>query len=159
MLRASGILHTALDIQLQAASTALPTVASTQLIPPTIVSQTGGVSYDNGTGIFTSLINGNYVTNIMLNVNVAAARSFYFYTTINTGSGFVNNRYSARQVNLTSPTDGQIIFTSTNFFPVGVQFKFYFWCSGTGTMDSQDLPGTTPGTVTVAAQRILITGT
>lgn len=156
--RAQGQFHAGLDVQQRAASTALPTTP-TQLILPTVVSSVGGIMYNTGTGIYTSPAAGVYDTVIQFNVSAAAARTFYFYIENDLGGGYVINRYSARQINLNAATDGQITIASSNYFPAGVGFKFYFWVTGgAANIVTIDVPGTTPGTVTVPAARVMITG-
>lgn len=158
-LRAQGAFHGALDVQNRAASTALPTTP-TQLIIPTIITMIGGIGYNTGTGVYTSPQSGVYDTVIQFNVSVAAARTFYFYIENDLGAGFVINRYSARQVNVGTASDGQILIASSNYFPAGAQFRFFFWVTGgAANILSTDVPGTTPGTVTVPAARVMITGT
>lgn len=154
----ADLYRAAIDLQLRTASTAIPTVAATTLILPTIVSNTGNIQYDSGTGILIAPISGIYTTTIAFNVSVPAARVFYFYIDVDVGAGFAPSRYSARQISLTAATDGQILMSSTNFFPQGTRFKFYFWASNTGTLVSTDIPGTTAGTVTVPAARVMISG-
>lgn len=147
----------ALDVQQRAASTAIPTTP-TILILPTLVQAVGGLNYNTTTGVAITPFAGVYDTVIQFNVSVAGARTFYFYIEGDTGGGFLPVRYSARQISVNAATDGQISVLSTNYFPANVGFKFYFWVTGgAGNMVTTDVPGTTPGTVTVPAARIMIT--
>lgn len=157
-LRATkGTVESALELQNQSATVAIPTTP-TIFVVPTLITQRGVLSYNTTTGIFTVGGDGVYDSVFSFNVSVSGARTLYFYFEINTGSGFVVNRYSARRLSLLGATDGQVIFSSTNFFPANTQVRAYFWISAAGDLTTTDLPGTPPNTITVPAARIQITG-
>lgn len=158
-LRGIGQFHGALDVQNRVASVAVPTTP-TLLVLPTIVTAVGGLNYNTTTGVSTTPFTGVYDTVIQFNVSVAGARTFYFYIEGDTGGGSTPVRYSGRQINVNAASDGQIAILSTNYFIANTAFKFFFWVTGgAANMVTMDLPGTTPGTVTVPAARIMITAT
>lgn len=159
-IRSVGASHVALDVQNRAASVTVPTTP-TQLIIPTIITQIS-IGYNNTTGVYTTPITGLYDTILQFNVSAAAARTFWFYLEGDPagGTNYVIQRYSAREVNVNAATDGQIIMASTNYFTANTTFRFYFWVTGgAANAVSMDAPGTTAGTVTVPAMRVMITGT
>ena len=47
-----------------------------------------------------------------------------------------------------------MIITTSAYYAIGTKVKFYLWANATVTLNSVDLPGTTPGTVTSPAARI-----
>lgn len=152
-----GPIESALEIQDQTASVALPTVP-TVFVVPTIITQRGALTYNTSTGVFTVHADGVYDSVFAFNVSVAGARTLFFYFEIDTGSGFVISRYTGRRLSLLGATDGQVIFASTNYFPAGARIRANFWISAAGNLTTTDVPGTTPGTVTVPAARIQVTG-
>lgn len=149
--------ESALELQDQGASVALPTVPTVYTVP-TIVTQRGSLTYNTSTGVFSVGADGVYDSVFAFNVSVAGARTLYFYFEVDTGSGFVISRYTGRRLSLLGATDGQVIFSSTNYFPAGARIRANFWISAAGNLTTVDLPGTVPGTATVPAARIQVTG-
>ena len=145
-----------LDLMNASASVATPTTI-TDLIIPTVNVQRGCIAYNNSTGVITFLESTDYHLVLMFNVNTSASRTLFSYAEIDTGSGFVPIRYSARRLDVTATTDGIKTFSSTNFFTAGTKLKFKHWATGAMTYQSTDVPLTTPGTVTVPAIRLLYT--
>ena len=94
----------------------------------------------------------------MLNVVATANRTIYAAAEVWDGSAWVKSRYSARQLSVTANTDGQVVFQSNNKWNAGQQLRFTLWASGACNVTSVDLPGTTAGTQTVPAIRLLYSG-
>lgn len=139
------------------ASAAIPT-SPTVITAPTITSFQN-ISFDTATGITTFLQAGTYQTVILLNVFDAVTTSIFFGTEIDVGGGFVTNTNSGRQQNINVNINGQVQFTSVNFFPAGVRARSYVWASnGTGTFQTTSLTALPGGAVQVPAKRLLITG-
>jgi hypothetical protein len=151
-------LFPAIDVQNRIASTAIPTTANTVLVLPTKVVETDGLLYDTSTGVITFTRAGIYQHILMLNVVSTANRTIYAAAELWDGSQWVKSRYSARQMSVTSNTDGQVVFQSNNKWAAGSQIRFTLWASGACTTQSVDLPGTTAGTQTVPAIRLLYSG-
>lgn len=63
------------------------------------------------------------------------------------------NRYTARQLRLVNQVEDQFQITATRYVKTGTKFRFYVWGDSTVSLHSTDLPGTTPGTVTLPAIR------
>jgi hypothetical protein len=132
---------------------ALPTV-STVFVFPT-VHYNDGFTYSTSTGEFTFNVSGTYTFNLTINPTPSAAnKKVYFYTSIDTGAGFVIDRYSSRYEELNNGVPSQMIITTSDYYAIGTKVKFYLWSDATVTLNSVDLPGTTPGTVTSPAARI-----
>jgi hypothetical protein len=137
----------------------LPTTPT--VFTPAVTSVlSNGISYNAGTGEMTFTNGGTYTLVLTLNTSASSGnRKVYFYAEINTGSGYAISRYSARSHELTPSTEDQIIFTSTNYFSPGTKTRHYIWASSnTITLNSTDVPGTTTGTVTIPAHRLLWSG-
>jgi len=155
---AAHALLPAIDVQNRVASTAIPTVANTVLVLPTKVVETDGLLYDTTTGVITFTRAGTYQHILMLNVVSTSNRTIYAAAEVWDGTQWVKSRYSARQLAVTSNTDGQVVFQSNNKWEAGAQLRFTLWASGACTTQSVDLPGTTAGTQTVPAIRLLYSG-
>jgi hypothetical protein len=147
-----------LDIMNTSATIAVPITPSFTICP--VVAAQQNIGYDPATGIITFLYTQPYVIVVMLNCNTSANRTVYGFAYINTqnGAGFVPIRYSGRQKQFNAGNDGQTNFQSANVFKAGWQLKLGNYASGAMNFVSSDLPGTTPGTLTVPAIRVLITG-
>jgi len=146
-----------IEIRDTAASVVLPT-APTVFKPPTIVRQDGFI-YDSGTGILTFTRSASYSAVLLFNAQPSAAnKNIYFYSEEDNGVGFVINRYSARALNLPNSTETQVIIATARYFAVGDKIRFNIWGDATVTLKTTDLPGTTPGTVTLPAFRFVIAG-
>jgi len=133
---------------------ALPTTPT--VIKPVTTSAAVGMTYDNTTGVYTFTNGGVYALNLTLNpISTASNKTIYFYAEENTGSGWSIKRYSARTTLLKNTTQEQRVFTAIAFFAAGTQTRHSIWGeSATITLNSVDLPGTTPGTATVPALRV-----
>mgnify|MGYP000063471004 CR=1 FL=1 len=145
----------ALDVQNRSASVAVP--ISPVVVTPQTIAVTNGITYDTATGVVTLPETNTYTVFTMMNVATQNNRTLFTYAEVNLGAGWIISRYSAREMQVNSQTDGQIVTVSINLFQAGTQLRFPLWASGTNvTLTSVDLPGTTPGTVTTPAYRILI---
>lgn len=139
------------------ASIAIPT-SPTVITVPTITS-IQNVSFDTATGIATFLQSGSYQTIILLNVFDAVTTSIFYGSEIDIGGGFVASTLSGRQQNINANINGQVVFSSVNFFPVGTRVRSYVWASnGTGTYQTTSLTALPGGALQVPAKRVLITG-
>lgn len=147
-----------LDVAETGASVALPTTPTILKLPSIAISN--GIGYDTTTGVVTFVNGGVYTLDLLLNINAAGTgKSIYFYVDIDTGTGYNIRRYSARTQEVVSTITQQTFFASTNYFSKGTKLRIYLWGSASGmTMKSVDIPGTTAGTVTVSAARLLWTG-
>ena len=140
-----------------AATTNLPTTPT--VFKPTTTVESSGITYDSSTGEIVFTNGGTYMFMLFLNAQATAANKYiYFYGELNTGSGYAIRQYSARSNLLKTTADEQVLFSSTNYFPKGTKLKIYLWGDATVHIDTHDVPGTTPGTVTIPAARMLIAG-
>ena len=147
------------EIRLTAASTALPTTPTVFTAPSVITQQ--GMSYDNATGVLTINTSGSYTLSHTFNCDPSAAnKKVYFYVEESTdgGSTWVIARYSARQLELINGTETQLIIVGSRFYATGTKIRYYLWGDATVTLKTTDLPGTTPGTVTLPAYRLTLAG-
>lgn len=147
------------EIRLTAASTALPTTPTVFTAPSVITQQ--GMSYDNATGVLTINVSGSYSLSHTFNCSPSAAnKKVYFYVEESTdgGSTWVIARYSARQLELINGTETQLIIVGSRFYATGTKIRYYLWGDATVTLKTTDLPGTTPGTVTLPAYRLTLAG-
>lgn len=147
-----------LEVLDTSASVSLPTTP-TVFKPPTTVSS-NGITYDSSTGIVTFTKAGSYTFLLLLNAQASASnKNVFFYAEVDTGSGFSIRRYSARQHELLNASTQQLTFASANQWDVGHRFRLSVWCdSSSVTLKSVDVPGTTAGTVTLPATRLLVVG-
>ena len=147
-----------LEVLNTAATTACPTTPTVLTPSTTVISN--GITYNSSTGetVFTN--GGSYVLSLTMNATTAVSNKFiYFYAEVDTGSGYAIRRYSARDAEITNSVTQQYLFTSSNYFPKGTKLKLYLWGSASGiNFVSTDLPGTTPGTATVPAVRLMWSG-
>jgi hypothetical protein len=136
------------------ASTNLPTTPT--VLAPQTVTLLEAFSYDTGTGEITIEESGCYTLTILLNAKPSSSnKQVYFYATIDTGSGHQIRQYSARRHELVNNSESQIVWVSSNYFTKNTKVKLYVWADATVSVKTTDLPGTTPGTVTTPAVRIL----
>jgi len=155
--------HASISNHLEIVSTGsgivLPTTP-TVFKPTVTTASTNGITYNTATGEITFVNGGTY--NMILYMNALASannKTIYLYGEFDTGSGYVVKRYSARSQDLTKTTQEQVHFSATNYFPKGTKLRNYIWTStSTVTLNSVDVPGTTPGTVTIPAYRMLWSG-
>lgn len=139
------------------ASTAIPTSPTVATVP--VITLMQNIAFDTATGITTFLQTGTYQTVILLNVFDGVTTSVFYGTEIDTGGGFITNLNSGRQQNINLNINGQITFTSVNFFPAGTRARSYVWASnGTGTFQTTSLTALPGGALQVPAKRVLITG-
>lgn len=146
-----------LDAVDTAASTAIPTTPTVATVPVITVQQ--NISFDTATGITTFLQSGTYQTVILLNVFDAVTTSIFYGSEVDIGGGFVSSLNSGRQQNINVNINGQVVFSSVNFFPAGTRARSYVWASnGTGTFQTTSLTALPGGALQVPAKRVLITG-
>lgn len=147
------------EIRLTAASTVLPTTPTVFTAPSVITQQ--GMSYDNATGVLTINVSGSYTLSHTFNCEPSAAnKKVYFYVEESTDGGSTWNiaRYSARQLELINGTETQLIIVGSRYYSMGTKVRYYLWGDSTVTLKTTDLPGTTPGTVTLPAYRLTLAG-
>jgi len=141
-----------IDVLNTTSSIVLPTTP-TVIVAPTI-NYSNGIQYNTTTGVFTFTNGGVYTFHSTVNATPSAAnKSVYFYAEEDTGSGWVIKRYSARIQELTNAYEEQLTFDSTIYAVPGMKTRHFIWADATVTLNSVDIPGTTPGTVTVPAYR------
>lgn len=137
----------------------LPTTP-TIFAPTASVVTNNGINYNTTTGEVTFVNGGVY--NMLLYMNARSSsgvKDVYLYGEIDTGSGYAIKRYSARSSEVDRTTEEQIHFSATNYFPKGTKLRNYIWSnSATVTLSSVNVPGTTAGTVTIPAYRMMWTG-
>jgi len=140
------------------ASQALPTTPTVLKPPTTVISS--GITYNSTTGEIVFTNGGSYAFELMLNADPSGVnRTIYFYADLDTGSGYATRQYSARSARLTVLGEEQTLFSSANYFTKGTKLKLYVWCSAaTVNVNTTNVPGTTPGTVTIPAIRLLFAG-
>lgn len=154
--------HSAISNSLElldtSATITLPTTPTIFKPPTTVISN--GISYNSSTGEFTFDNGGSYAFTLMLSALPSASnKSIYFYIEVDTGSGYSIRQYSARSAELSNTVNIQTLFTSSNYFAKGTKIKMYLWASSaTITLNTIDVPGTTPGTVTIPAVRLMFSG-
>lgn len=149
-----------LAVELQTSGTVLPTTPTVFAPASATVTTTNGISYDVGTGEFTFINGGVYTMILTLNANASAGnKKIYFYAEMDTGGGFNILRYSAMSRELQPSVEDQVLFSATLQIPKGAKTRHSIWSSAiTVTLNSTDVPGTTPGTVTLPAFRVQWTG-
>ena len=141
------------DVMTTTSGIDLPTTPT--IIKPATTVSSGGITYDSATGEYTMVNGGTYSLNISLNATPSASNKvIYFYAEEDTGSGWQIKRYSARQRRLNVSLEEQTVFSASIYFNPGTKTRHYIWADATVTLNSVDLPGTTPGTVTVPALRV-----
>ena len=147
-----------LEVLNTAATTACPTTPTVLTPSTTVISN--GITYNSSTGEIVFTNGGSYALTLMLNATTTSSnKNIYFYAEVDTGSGYAIRRYSARSAEITNSITQQYLFASSNYFAKGTKIKLYVWGSDTGiNFVSTDLPGTTPGTATVPAVRLMWSG-
>lgn len=147
------------EIRLTAASTNLPTTPTVWTAPSVITQQ--GISYDNATGVLTINVSGSFTLSHTLNCSPSASnKNVYFYVEESTdgGSTWVIGRYTARELKLANATETQLIIVGSRYYETGTKIRYYLWGDATVSLKTTDLPGTTPGTVTIPAYRLTLAG-
>lgn len=138
-----------------AASVTLPTTPT--VFKPSTVVLNDGFSYDPLTGEITFNESGNFTFTLQFNaIPSASNKNIYFYTEEYYNGVWTIGRYTARQIKLVNAVEEQVQITAARYIPVGYKFRFYIWGDSTVSLKSTDLPGTTPGTVTLPAFRLNI---
>lgn len=146
-----------IEIRDTSTSVALPTTP-TVFLAPTVAHQ-NGFTYDSATGILTVTQSASYSISITFNAEPSASnKNIYFYAEEDSGSGWAPVRYSARTLHLPNATETQVLISAARYYVVGTKIRFYIWGDSTVTLRTTDLPGTTPGTVTLPAYRFLMAG-
>ena len=137
------------------ATVTLPTTA-TVFVAPT-VSYNDGFTYNTTTGVVTFSYSGSHTLTLVLNASPSAAnKNVYFYIEEDTGSGWTPVQYSARLTRLANAVETQVTLVASQYYAVGTQLRFYIWGDATVNLKTTDLPGTTAGTVTLAAFHLMI---
>jgi len=145
------------EILSTAATTNLPTTPTVLILPTVVLSS--GITYNTSTGEFVFTNGGSYSFTMLLNAQASAAnKKMYFYAELDTGGGYAIRQYSARDTLLKTTTTEQTVFVSSNYFPAGTKLKLFLWGDATVSISTVDLPGTTPGTATIPACRIMFAG-
>lgn len=138
-----------------AASTTLPTTPT--VFKPSDTVYNDGFSYDSSTGEITFTESGDYTFTIQFNAYPSASnKNIYFYAEEYYNGVWTIGRYTARQIRLVNQVEDQVQITAARYVKVGTKFRFYIWGDATVSLHSTDLPGTTPGTVTLPAFRLNI---
>lgn len=138
-----------------AASITLPTVPT--VFKPSNIIYNDGFLYDDTTGEITFLESSNYTFTVQFNAYPSASnKNIYFYADEFDGTNWVIGRYTARQIRLVNQVEDQVQVTAARYFKVGNKLRFNIWGDATVHLNSTDLPGTTPGTVTLPAFRLNI---
>ena len=147
------------EIRLTAASTVLPTTPTVFTAPSVVTQQ--GISYDNATGVLTINTSGSFSLSHTFNCSPSAAnKKVYFYVEESTDGGttWVKSQYSARQLELINGTETQLVIVGARYYAMGTKIRYYLWGDATVTLKTTNLPGTTPGTVTLPAYRLTLAG-
>lgn len=147
------------EIRLTAASTVLPTTPTVFTAPSVVTEQ--GMSYDNATGVLTINTSGSFTLSHTFNCQPSAAnKKVYFYVEESTDGGATWGiaQYSARQLELINGTETQLTIVGSRYYATGTKIRYYLWGDATITLKTTDLPGTTPGTVTLPAYRLTLVG-
>lgn len=146
--------YPSLELLDDTATVTLPTTPTVFKIPTTTYND--GFTYAPSTGVITFNTTGTYTLSLLLNCEPSAAnKNVYFYAELDTGSGWSIRRYSARQLKLVNAAQTQMLIASSNYFATGTKLRIYLWGDATVYLKTTDLPGTTAGTVTIPAVRLL----
>lgn len=135
----------------------LPTVPT--VFKPHVQSYNDGFTYDISTGELTVNNSASYGVSIQINAIPSSSNKYvYFYVEEDTGSGWQIKRYSARKMELINAQESELLVNADRYYAIGTKLRFVLWGDSTITLRSTDLPGTTPGTVTLPAYRFLMAG-
>lgn len=138
-----------------ASSITLPTTPA--VFKPSVIVVNDGFSYSSSTGEITFNESGNFTFTLQFNALPSASnKNIYFYAEEYYNGVWTIGRYTARQIRLVNAVEDQVQITAARYIPVGYKFRFYIWGDSTVFLKSTDLPGTTPGTVTLPAFRLNI---
>lgn len=143
------------SLQLLSANTTITLPTTPAVFKPSTVIYNDGFIYDSSTGEITFLESSNYAFTIQFNAYPSASnKNIYFYVDEFDGTNWVIGRYTARQIRLVNQVEDQVQVTAARYFKVGNKLRFNIWGDATIQLRSTDLPGTTPGTVTLPAFRL-----
>jgi hypothetical protein len=153
-IRATSVIqYPSLELLSTETSITLPTTPT--VFKATTIAVANSFSFDTNTGIVTVSASGTYSVDLKINAQPTVVNNFvYFYAEINTGSGWVIDRYSARKLLMPSFAEIELLHSVSKFLPAGAQFRHYIWGDATTNLKTTNLPGTTAGTVTVPAYKL-----
>lgn len=141
-----------LDLIDSAASITLPTTPT--IYKPATTLKAEGFTYNATTGVATVDVSGTYTITMAYHATPSASnKNIYSYFEIDTGSGFAAAPYSGLITTLINNAQAQVQATTSGYFAVGTQIRAYIWADATVTLNTINMPGTTPGTVVVPAFR------
>lgn len=156
MLIRPPVLPMALELYDTSASRAVSTTQDSVLILPTKQVAVGGLDYDTETGEITIPLPGIYSLQMTLNPVGGVTTNFWFYASLNSGSGYVNHPTSGRRARVTGAFETQILMSSESYFPAPLKLRFHLWVSDAINLNTTSVPGESG--VSTPAIRILITG-
>lgn len=148
-----------IELRDTSASIVLPTTPT--LFKPSSMTtvRTDGFTYDTANGVIHINTSSSYAISHLFNAEPSAAnKNIYFYAeeSYDGGSTWTISRYSARQLQLPNAQPTQVVIPAARYYPVNTALRYYIWGDATVTLKSIDLPGTTAGTVTLAAYRCMM---
>jgi hypothetical protein len=122
-----------------------------------VVAYNDGFTYDSLTGILTTSVSSSYGLSIVFNaVPPAANKHIYFYAEVDKGAGWVIDKYSARDLLLTVSTETAVVISANNYYALNTKIRYYIWADSAVSLQTVNLPGTTPGTAAVPAFKLQI---
>lgn len=141
-----------------AANIALPTVPT--VFKPSTVNYNDGFIYDPLTGVLEFTQSSSYAISIQFNaIPSASNKNLYFYAEEQPLNGaWTIGRYTARKLELVNAQETQLTISAAKYYPIGTKLRFYIYGDSTVSLRTTDLPGTTPGTVTLPAFRLMFAG-
>ena len=111
-----------------------PFVLSTtpQLLIPTTVNNANHITYDNTNGEFTFELAGTYDLTLAVNVeSTSANQKVYIYAENNTGSGWITNTNSGKQVELVNGAVTQVTLPVGTRRVAGQKVRYFIYASST----------------------------
>jgi hypothetical protein len=137
------------------ASQVLPTTPTIFKAPTTVVAQ--GLAYDASTGETTINTSGDYGVSILLNAQPNSSnKNIYFYVEEYYGGTWTIGQYTARLLRLPNSVETQLTISANRYWRKGSKIRFYVWGDANVSLITANLPGTTPGTVTIPAYRFMM---
>lgn len=137
-----------------AASTNLPLTPA--IFKPQTLVRADGINYSTITGEIEVTRNGVYGISLQINAEPSASnKNIYFYVedwNIETLQWEIK-QYSARLLRLPNAQETQLTIVANRYYPAGHKHRLYLWGDDTVALKTTDIPGTTPGTVTLPAFR------
>jgi len=136
----------------------LPTMPQIYLAPT--IGYNDGFNYNALTGELEITDSASYAVSILFNAQPSASnKQMYFYAEEKpAGGNWTISRYSARKLDLPNAQETQLTIAAARYYPTGTKIRFYIWGDATISLRTTDLPGTTPGTVTMPAFRLMFAG-